>query len=186
MKQLCQESVVDKLKSMLESAIDKAGGKDTIVEIEAVEISGGGARIPFVQETIRDVLGKEDDFVFARSLDDLAFGAALVGSLSETLSQDTDDNNMDDDRKSLREELLKDELAMSQQDSQYMIADELRNKIEALILELRSARHLFLSENYRVVAQTSKLLCIGRMTSGDIGLADGLARYPSLVAVVVV
>ena len=141
MKQLCQESVVDKLKGMIESAIDKAGGKDAVGEIEAVEISGGGVRIPFVQETIRDVLGKDDDFVFARSLDDtsLAFGASLLGS-SMSVSQETD-NNMDDDRKSLREELLKDELAMSQQDSQYMKADELRNKIEALILELRSARH---------------------------------------------
>jgi len=138
MKQLCQESVVDKLKGMIESAIDKAGGEDSVGEIEAVEISGGGVRIPFVQEAIRDVLGKEDDFVFARSLDDtsLAFGAAL----SDSLSQETD-NNMDDDRKALRDELLKDELAMSQQDSQYMKADELRNKIEANILELRSARH---------------------------------------------
>jgi len=143
MKQLCQESVVDKLKGMIESAIEKAGGKDSVGDIEAVEISGGGARIPFVQEAIRDVLGKEDDFVFARSLDDtsLAFGAALVGSLSDSLRQETD-NNMDDDRKALREELLKDELEMSQQDTQYMKADELRNKIEALILELRSAaRH---------------------------------------------
>jgi len=143
MKELCQESVVDKLKGMIETVIDKAGGKDTVGEIEAVEISGGGIRIPFVQETIRNVLGKEDDFVFARSLDDtsLAFGAALVGSSSDSLSQETD-NNIDDDRKALREDLLKDELEMSQQDSQYMKADELRNKIEALILELRSAaRH---------------------------------------------
>jgi len=141
MKQLCQESVVDKLKGMIKTAIEKAGGKDTVGEIETVEISGGGARIPFVQGAIRDVLGKDDDFVFARSLDDtsLAFGAALNGSLSDSLSQETD--SIDDDRKELRDELLKDELAMSQQDTLYMKADELRNKIEALILNLRSARH---------------------------------------------
>ena len=51
-------------------------------EIEAVEITGGGTRIPMIQETIRSVVGKDEDFVLSRSLDDtsLAFGALLVTS----------------------------------------------------------------------------------------------------------
>ena len=133
LKQLCQESVGDKLKSMIESAIEKAGGSVP----DAVEITGGGTRIPFVQETIRNVIGKEDDFVFAKSLDDtsLSFGACLIGdSTSSSIESGAD-------RDARRAKLLEDEIAMSQLDVQYLKKDEIRNQIEAHILELRSAKH---------------------------------------------
>lgn len=133
MQKLCQESLVDKLKCMIESAIDKAGG----CVVDAVEITGGGSRIPMVQEAIRSVIGKGDDFVFSRSLDDtsLAFGASLIGLGSVQ-------NTMDDaDREALRAQLLESELAMSQRDVELMQKDEFRNQIEAHILELRSAKH---------------------------------------------
>jgi len=138
LKQLCQENVIDKLKDMIELAMEKA----TVVvgDIEAVEITGGGLRIPFIQETIRNVIGKgeDDDFVFSRSLDDtsLAFGASLVGIAAEEDSQ-----MMDVERNANRAQLLEKEVALSQRDVQLLRKDELRNQIEAHILELRSARH---------------------------------------------
>ena len=138
LKQLCKESVADKLEGMIELAILKAGGAEYLGEVHTIEITGGGSRIPFVQETIRNVLKKGDDFVFARSLDDtsLAFGASLVG-----ITSPTDMNGMDADREARRCQLLQDEVALSEQDVKLMKKDVIRNQIEAYILELRSARH---------------------------------------------
>jgi len=141
MSQLCQESVIDKLKAMIELAIEKAGGKDALGEIESVEITGGGSRIPMVQEAIRNAIGKGDDFVFARSLDDtsLAFGASLIG-IPSLAGEDTE-VVLDAKRDEHRAQLLEAEAAMSQRDVQLLQKDEIRNHIEAHILELRSARH---------------------------------------------
>eukprot|EP00578_Thalassiosira_sp_NH16_P020580 CAMPEP_0181097932 /NCGR_PEP_ID=MMETSP1071-20121207/11839_1 /TAXON_ID=35127 /ORGANISM="Thalassiosira sp., Strain NH16" /LENGTH=777 /DNA_ID=CAMNT_0023180459 /DNA_START=18 /DNA_END=2354 /DNA_ORIENTATION=- len=145
MKELCRESVIDRLNGMIESAIEKAGGggEAPLGEIDAVEITGGGSRIPMVQEAIRTAIGRGDDFVFARSLDDtsLAFGASLIGNVASTVSGDEDAEMMDAAREARRSELLKAETAMSLQDVQLLRKDEIRNQIEAHILELRSARH---------------------------------------------
>ena len=146
MKQLCQEVVIDRLEGMIESALEKAGiaGKDGS-SIDAVEITGGGLRIPFVQETIRNAIGKGEDeeFAFSRSLDDtsLAFGASLVGIAASSNDNADDAEMMDVERQARRTELLEDETAMSRRDVELLRKDEFRNQIEAHILELRSARH---------------------------------------------
>jgi len=145
MKELCREVVIDRLEGMIDSALVKAGvaGKDGI---DAVEITGGGLRIPFVQETIRNAIGKgeDEDFAFSRSLDDtsLAFGASLVGIAASSNVNDADDaETMDADRHARRTELLENETAMSRRDVELLRKDEFRNQIEAHVLELRSARH---------------------------------------------
>ncbi|KAL7531674.1 hypothetical protein ACHAXR_005200 [Thalassiosira sp. AJA248-18] len=142
LKQLCQESVIEKLKGMIELAIEKAGGKDALGDIDSVEITGGGSRIPMVQEAIRNAIGVEEDFVFSRSLDDtsLAFGASLIGTPDKE-GDDTPEAALDANRAAHRAQLLEMEMAMSQLDVQLMQKDEIRNQIEAHILELRSARH---------------------------------------------
>ena len=139
--QLCQKSVIERLQGMIEGAVEKAGGKDVLGEIEAIEITGGGTRIPMVQEAIRSVMGKDEDFVLSRSLDDtsLAFGASLIGIASSSEGNDTE--MMDAEREARRSQLLKAEMAMCERDVQLLRKDELRNHIEAYILELRSARH---------------------------------------------
>ena len=121
MKQFCQEVVIDRLEGMIESALEKAGiaGKDGS-SIDAVEITGGGLRIPFVQETIQNAIGKGEDeeFTFSRSLDDtsLAFGASLVGIAASSNDNADDAEMMDVERQARRTELLEDETAMSRRD----------------------------------------------------------------------
>lgn len=144
LKQLCEESVAGRLKGMIALAIERAGGSDAVGGIGAVEITGGGTRIPFVREAIREALGKDEDFSLSQSLDDtsLAFGASLVGvAPSPAPGGDEGAEVMEAERVARREELLERETALSQRDVQLLRKDELRNHIEAHILELRSARH---------------------------------------------
>mmetsp|Transcript_28544 Transcript_28544/g.60504 ORF Transcript_28544/g.60504 Transcript_28544/m.60504 type:complete len:748 (+) Transcript_28544:113-2356(+) len=137
LKQLCEKTVIARLKGMIDTAMKKAGGIEAAT-IGAVEITGGGTRIPFVQEAVRDAVGKGEDFALSRSLDDtsLAFGASLIG-----VDDAADVEMMDAERQAGREKLLESELAMSRRDVELRRKDEIRNRIEAHVLELRSARH---------------------------------------------
>ncbi len=123
LKQLCEKTVIERLKGMIDTAMKKAGGIEAAM-IGAVEITGGGTRIPFVQEAVRDVVGKGEDFALSRSLDDtsLAFGASLVG-----IEDATDVEMMDAERQAGREKLLETELAMSQRDVELKRKDEICN-----------------------------------------------------------
>lgn len=147
LKQLCEEcGLIDRLKGMITLAIEDAGisgSGEALGEIDAVEITGGGSRIPIIQETVRCVIGRGDDFVLSRSLDDtsLAFGASLVGIVTPSSSGESDTEMIDAEHDARRAKLLEMEAAMTQQDAQLLQKDEIRNKIEAHILELRSARH---------------------------------------------
>ena len=145
LKQLCEESVSARLRGMIASALKRAGESDAAASVDAVEVTGGGTRVPFVQEVIRAAAGKEEGFALSRSLDDssLAFGASLVGAASASSSGSNEDaaEIMEPARVARREELLKVETALSARDVELRRKDELRNRIEAHVLELRSARH---------------------------------------------
>lgn len=148
LKQLCQETVVTKLQKMIASAVDDAGGIDVLGDIDSVEITGGGTRIPMIQDAVRQAIGKSDDFVLSKSLDDtsLAFGASLIPIDSSLTSSDVNVEEVtttttEQEQEKKRAQLLKDEMAMMERDVQMVRKDEIRNQIESHILELRSARH---------------------------------------------
>ena len=147
LQQLCKDEVVGKLKCVIQSAIQKAGGTEVLKNISVVEVTGGGCRIPMIQDAIRDMLDKGYDFAFSRSLDDtsLALGAAMMASSSlidsTIISPSFKDLVEDAERAVQRAKLLQDEIEMEQRDVQLLRKDEIRNQIEAHILELRSAKH---------------------------------------------
>ena len=138
LKQLCQESVANKLKSMIAAAVEKAGGIDVLGDIGSVEITGGGTRIPMIQDAVRQAIGKGEDFVLSKSLDDtsLAFGASLL-----PIDASTTNVEVTAEHEARRAQLLEEEMAMMERDVQMVRKDEIRNQIESHILELRSARH---------------------------------------------
>jgi hypothetical protein len=141
---LCQDSVTMQFKSMMEQCIQNAGGVQVLDDIASVELTGGGSRIPLVQDTILECLRKKGDesFSFSKSLDDtsLALGAAMMGGMSCAPVDDVLDN-ISDERKALRESLRNNEVIMAEKDAELVKKDELKNQIESHILELRSARH---------------------------------------------
>jgi molecular chaperone DnaK (HSP70)/tetratricopeptide (TPR) repeat protein len=148
--QLCHTTVVRKLQNMIELAVDKAGGMNILGDVDAVEITGGGTRIPMIQDAIRHVIGKKnnnEDFVLSKSLDDtsLAFGASLISPVDDDDDTATTTNNnvenITPEREERRAQLLEKELSLMNRDIQMVKKDEIRNQIEAHILELRSARH---------------------------------------------
>jgi hypothetical protein len=141
--QLCEESVTEQLKAMLEQCIEEAGGRQILDDLASVELTGGGSRIPLVQDTILECLGKQDkDFVFSKSLDDtsLALGAAMMGPRT-LVSADDSLMQFSVERQEQRKTLQTNEMAMADKDREISAKDGLKNQIESLILELRSARH---------------------------------------------
>eukprot|EP00985_Skeletonema_marinoi_P017490 scaffold9598_cov149-Skeletonema_marinoi.AAC.2 len=117
LKQLCQESVANKLKSMIAAAVEKAGGIDVLGlgDIGSVEITGGGTRIPMIQDAVRHAIGKGEDFVLSKSLDDtsLAFGASLF-----PIDASTTNVEVDAEHEARRAQLLEEEMAMMERDVQ--------------------------------------------------------------------
>ena len=143
LRQMCQEGLVEKLTQMVQDAME--GAKEALGEnngISIVELTGGGCRIPMIQDAIRDVMtGRGEEFVFSHSLDDtsLALGAAMVAS--STVVPPLEEAAMDPERVNERSRLLANEVDMAQRDTQLVRKDEIRNQIESHILELRSAKH---------------------------------------------
>mmetsp|Transcript_30563 Transcript_30563/g.69030 ORF Transcript_30563/g.69030 Transcript_30563/m.69030 type:complete len:724 (-) Transcript_30563:29-2200(-) len=133
-RKLCQESVIDRLTATINDVVDNSGGRDGICTIE---LAGGGTRIPMIQSTVNAAIGRDDGAAFSRSLDDtyLAFGASIAGASGKS------DMIIDDDREKRRAKLLVDELALLAKDDELTRKDDIRNRIEARVLELRSARH---------------------------------------------
>ncbi|KAL3771140.1 hypothetical protein ACHAW5_009924 [Stephanodiscus triporus] len=140
MERLC-EHIVEKLTTMIRRAISESGRSST--DVDAVEVAGGGSRVPMIREAIRAACGKGEGYVPSRSFDDsyLAFGASLIGVVPPT-ADDDDDRAMidDDDRASRRSRLREAEDGMRARDARMLRRAELRNGIEARVLELRSAR----------------------------------------------
>ena len=103
--------------------------------ISAIEILGGGCRIPWVKEAIVEASGNKD-LTLSHSLDDTsaALGAAVLGesgliAIDELTSTDR------------REKLRQDELMMSSLDDDMHAKADMRNKLESHVLEIRSAKH---------------------------------------------
>eukprot|EP01082_Thalassiosira_pseudonana_P005183 g4728.t1 g4728 contig16:169977-171020(+) len=121
-----------------------------------------------LQDAIREYLVKGEGFVFSRSLDDtsLALGAALAPC---DLSADI----VDEERKARRQQLLENESAMAQRDVLLLRKDEIRNQIEAHILELRSARH---SSKHSSLLPTSEEFTIQLLDGTDDWLFSDLCE----------
>ena len=132
-RKLCQESVIDRLTAKIDDVVGKSGGKDDIC---TVELAGGGTRIPLVQSAVNAAIGRDDGAAFSKSLDDtyLAFGASLTEASGKN-------DIINADREKRRAKLLEGELALLAKDDELTRKDEIRNRIEARVLELRSARH---------------------------------------------
>ncbi|EED87358.1 heat shock protein-like protein [Thalassiosira pseudonana CCMP1335] len=131
LKQLCEEKVVDELNKLLQSTFEKAGGTEAIGDIAIVELTGGGMRIPMLQDAIHE------------------------------------------ERKARRQQLLENESAMAQRDVLLLRKDEIRNQIEAHILELRSARH---SSKHSSLLPTSEEFTIQLLDGTDDWLFSDLCE----------
>ena len=109
--------------------------------ISAVEVVGGGCRIPWVKTTILNAIS-EKELSLSFSLDDTsaALGAALVGEGSSSgfgvEVQDKAAASPED-----RAKLFEAEQAMAILDEEMHLRDDARNKIEAHVLEMRSGKH---------------------------------------------
>ncbi len=142
LERLCRASVADPLKCMIGKALSRSGRG--VRDIHAVEVCGGGSRVPMIRDAVRDACGKGEGFVPSRSFDDssLAFGASLVGAVVDAPAAEGEETTTidDDDRASRRSRLREAEVAMRGRDARMLRRAEARNAIEARILELRSAR----------------------------------------------
>jgi tetratricopeptide (TPR) repeat protein len=133
--ELCADEK-ESLKGLIEDVL-----KESNVEIvDAVEIVGGGCRIPFVQAVIQDAVGQ--DKTLSKSLDDTsaALGAALVGETdNQTLFVSAPAPS--EETIARRQRMRDAEVLMESLDQDEKSKSNLRNKMEALVLELRSAKH---------------------------------------------
>lgn len=135
LEQMCFKSVRVQLMTLVNKAIEKAGKIPS--DVDVVEVAGGGSRVPMVRDAICAACDKGEEYVPSRSFDDslLAFGASLIGVVpADTMEVD------DEDHEARRSKLREAEDAMRERDVQMLLRAELRNGIEARVLELRSAR----------------------------------------------
>lgn len=140
--ELCQNEA-EALKQLIHKAVD---GVD---KIDVVEVVGGGCRIPWVKDMVLDeVAGVE---TLSHSLDDTsgALGAALLltnpptsEGILKLSSKEASQDIMEQ-----RETLLHAEQAMANHDEEIHALGDLKNKLEAHILEMRSAKHGKLGEH---------------------------------------
>ena len=91
-----------------------------------------------IQHGINNMLGREDDALFAKSLDDtlIAYGAPLAG-----IDEGSDEETVEADCGVRRAKLLESETVVAQHDMQMIRKDEFCNKVEAHILELCSTKY---------------------------------------------
>ncbi|CAB9507293.1 70 kDa protein [Seminavis robusta] len=107
--------------------------------VDAVEVLGGGCRIPWVQAVIQTVVGNEQ--TLSRSLDDTsaALGAALLAEEeSSNISVEQQPSAQVLER---RQQLRQAEVTMATLDAEETAKADIRNHMEAQVLELRSAKH---------------------------------------------
>ena len=132
------EAEATALQELVSTALTTAS-EDVILLVDSVEVLGGGCRIPWVQTVLQEALKTT---TLARSLDDTsaAMGAALVGEMQQP-SLFVDCKEPDEAMVARRVELRTQEEAMAALDQDESIKAELRNQIEAKVLQLRSAKH---------------------------------------------
>lgn len=130
--ELCEadtSALTDLIHQVLEEA--NVAGK-----LFAVEVIGGGCRIPLVKDAILSSVGNKEIAALSYSLDDTsaALGAALVGEEDEA-------NPPVPKNPEKRTKLRDAEQAMATMDQDMQIRADTINKLEAHVLEMRSAKH---------------------------------------------
>jgi molecular chaperone DnaK (HSP70) len=155
---LCQPVEIPKLVLLLQTALQEAGiTGEAEIQIDSVELVGGGCRIPFVKETIDKIL-KEitgTSITYSYSMDDAsaALGAALVSDgyvKNRPAEEDASTEDIESVlvRKSfsttmgpttIQVSLRNEEIIMTDMDDKMQQRASTLNFLEARILELRSA-----------------------------------------------
>jgi tetratricopeptide (TPR) repeat protein len=144
--ELCQPEAVA-LTELIQSVMDQANGvfngNDGDVALTAVEVLGGGCRIPWVQQAIlksKSVVMAKQISSLSHSFDDTsaALGAALIGEEYPLLATGTA-NDTSAALESRRTQLLQEETAMATMDQDQHAKAYTRNQLESHVLEMRSA-----------------------------------------------
>ena len=135
LSELCQADKTA-LTDLIQKALSNAG-EGTLF---AVEVVGGGCRIPWVKDAILSALGEDKQLdSLSYSFDDTsaALGAALIGE-DESFDASL---QVKDGNEEKRQKLRQAEEEMKALDQDMQIRADTMNKIEAHILEMRSAKH---------------------------------------------
>ncbi|CAJ1949077.1 unnamed protein product [Cylindrotheca closterium] len=135
LSELCQEDA-SALTELIAGALKEAN----VTKLFAVEVVGGGCRIPFVKDVIVEAVKDMGITTLSFSFDDTsaALGAALVGE------DDTNNANSKQtiaDASDQQTQLRTAEQTMATLDQDMQIRADTMNKIEAHVLEMRSAKH---------------------------------------------
>jgi molecular chaperone DnaK (HSP70) len=135
LEQMCFKSVRVPLTTLVDKAIEKAGKVPS--DVDVVEVAGGGSRVPMIRDAICAACDKGEEYIPSRSFDDssLAFGASLIGIVTAEAVEEEEDEG----RAARRLKLRVEEQTMLERDKQMIRRADSRNKIEARVLELRSA-----------------------------------------------
>ena len=148
------EGLEELISSTLQRASDKAaaGSSGCTIRLSAIEVTGGGCRIPWVKDTILSAVSgwnPEEEPAstpsLSHTLDDTsaALGAALLGHDQSDKTREifvgfeTFNDNDEEERISLRQ--AEERMAASDRDLQ--IRADAINQMEAHVLDLRSAKH---------------------------------------------
>jgi molecular chaperone DnaK (HSP70) len=123
--------------SALTDLIQKVLQEADVEKLLAVEVIGGGCRIPLVKDAIMASVEDTNVASLSYSLDDTsaALGAALVG---EDASNPPEAMVVNKDKRTKMREA---EQTMATLDQDMQVRADTMNKIEAHVLEMRSARH---------------------------------------------
>uniref|UniRef100_A0A7S4QQX3 Uncharacterized protein n=1 Tax=Ditylum brightwellii TaxID=49249 RepID=A0A7S4QQX3_9STRA len=148
LQSLCKNES-ERLSALIAKAVEDSSlpPSDDGNAIDAVEILGGGCRVPFIKQTVLDSIGKtSNEMTLSHSLDDtsIALGAAMIGDSASPQNKNGDKEDGEEAKANnteRRQQLLKAEREMSLLDDEMSKLSEARNKIESHILELRSAKH---------------------------------------------
>jgi len=135
LSEICQQDA-SALTELVQGAL-----KDAAVDkLFAVEVVGGGCRIPFVKDVILAAVKDMGVSTLSYSLDDTssALGAALVG---EDDANNANSKQVITGASELQTQLRTAEQAMAALDEDMQVRADTMNKIEAHVLEMRSAKH---------------------------------------------
>ena len=142
--ELCQPEALA-LTELIQSVMDQAGldgnGESSLA---AVEVLGGGCRMPWVQQAIlksKSVVVAKQVSSLSHSFDDTsaALGAALIGEEYPLLATTAGVSSADSTERRTR--LLQEETAMATMDQDQHAKAYTRNQLESHVLEMRSARN---------------------------------------------
>lgn len=150
MANLCSD-LLTRLRSLMEAALAQAGSE---AQIHAVEVVGGGVRMPVIQYMLLQQVLRDDKMTLGAKLDDgsLAMGAALlykkslaaaaVSPVPEAESTEMEISETSSTVGFSAEELVtlrSQELALQTQDAAVRAIQDATNRLESFLLEMRNA-----------------------------------------------